>query len=69
MTRASDKQLELDFESECKPNVQALESPDVPASAPIACFATHLRLRRVREEEAKDAKLLEQIASRVRNFK
>ena len=69
MTRAIDKQLELNFEDERKPSACALASPDVQVSASIVCFTTHLRSRRVREEEAKDAHLLERIASRVRHFK
>jgi len=69
MTRVPDKQLELNFEGESKQTAQTLELPSVHVSASIVCFATHLRSRRIREEEAKDAKLLERIASRVRHFK
>lgn len=69
MTRASDEQLELDFNGARKPSEQALSAPSTPASASIICLASHLRSRRAREEEAKDAKLLERIASRVRHFK
>lgn len=69
MTRASDEQLELDFKGERKPSEQTLASPGARASASIVCFTSHLRSRRTREEETKDAKLLEQITSRVQHFK
>lgn len=69
MTRASDEQLELNFEGEQKPSEQALASPSVQVSASIVCFTSHLLSRRAREEESKDAKLLERITSRVQHFK
>lgn len=69
MTRASDEQLELDFEDMHKSPEQALASPPAKVSASIVCFTSHLRLRRAREAEAEDAKLLERITSRVQHFK
>lgn len=69
MTRAFDEQLELDFDSEQKPIDQALVLPVRQVSASIVCFTSHVQNRRARENEAKDAKLLERIASRVRRFK
>ncbi|GAB3192395.1 hypothetical protein GCM10027292_32180 [Hydrogenophaga aquatica] len=69
MTRASDEQLELNFEGERKPSEQTLAAPSAQESASIVCFTSHLRLRRAREEEARDTKLLERITSRVRHFK
>ena len=69
MTRVSDEQLELNFEDEHKPDDQALASSPTPASASIVCFTTHLRLRRTQETVVEDAKLFEQITSRVRHFK
>lgn len=69
MTRAPDEQLELDFEDKHESDGQALASPFVHVPAPIICFTSHLRLRRVREAEAEDAKLLERITSRVQHFK
>lgn len=69
MTRASDEQLELDFEDKPKPSEQALASPSAQVSASIVCFTSHLRLRRAHEANVKDAKLLERITSRVQHFK
>ncbi|MBW8467877.1 MAG: hypothetical protein K0M67_06415 [Thiobacillus sp.] len=69
MTRASDEQLELDFEDKRKPREQALAPPSAQVSASIVCFTSHLRLRRAREVEVEDAKLLERITSRVQHFK
>ncbi len=69
MIRLFDEQLELDFEGELKPMEQVLTTTSAQVSASIVCFSAHLRLRRAREEEAKDAKLLERITSRVQHFK
>ena len=69
MTRASDEQLELDFEDKHRPRERALASPSAQVSASIVCFTSHLRLRRAREAEVEDAKLLERITSRVQHFK
>lgn len=69
MTRAPDEQLELDFEDKQESSAPVLALPSVHVSASIICFTSHLRLRRVRETEVKDAKLLERIASRVQHFK
>lgn len=69
MTRASDEQLELDFEDMNKSPEQPPASPSAQVSASIVCFTSHLRLRRAHEAEVEDAKLLERITSRVQHFK
>jgi len=69
MTRTSDEQLELDFEGELKPSEHVFVVPSARSPATVVCFASHLRSRRVREEEERDAKLLERITSRVQHFK
>lgn len=69
MTRASDEQLELNFEGEKKPSEQLHASSSDQVSASIVCFTSHLLSRRAREEESKDAKLLERITNRVQYFK
>lgn len=69
MTRPSDEQLELDFESAPKLSERPLTAPEVRLPASIFYFSEHQRSRRDREEKAIEAKLLEQIASRVQHFK
>lgn len=69
MTRASDEQLELNFEGERKPSERTLTSHGAQVSASIVCFTSHLRSRRAQKEESKDAELLALITSRVRHFK
>lgn len=69
MTRANNEQMELDFEGELRPIEHAIAPPVAQVSASIVCFTSQLSRRRAREEEAKDAKLLELITSRVRHFK
>lgn len=69
MTRASDEQMELDFENDLESSELAVQASHARFSAPILCFSAHLRLRRRHEDEAKDAKVLERITSRVQHFK
>ena len=69
MTRMRYEQLELDFENDCKPSDPGSTEPRTQLSASVVCFSTHLRLRNARVEDAKDARLLELITSRVKHFK
>ncbi len=69
MTRTSDDQLELAFDGEHESSKQGIMLARVQSSASIVCFGSYLQMRRIRDEEAKDAKLIEQIARRVQRFK
>ncbi|UCU99249.1 hypothetical protein [Acidovorax radicis] len=69
MTRASNEQLEFDFESVVEPSEQELPAQSSQVPALVICFNAYLRSRRVREKEGQDAKLIERITSRVQHFK
>ena len=69
MTRDSEKQLELDFDGEIESSERTIHAQIARASSSVVCFSAHLQSRRVHEEKAKDAKMLERITSRVRHFR
>ena len=69
MNRASDKQLELDFEVEHLPIERTDQPHSLQVSASIVCFTSHLRSRLAREKEADEVKLVERITNRVQHFK
>jgi hypothetical protein len=69
MTRDSEKQLELDFDGEIESSERTFHTPSARVPSSVVCFSAHLQLRRAYEEKAKEAKMLERITSRVRNFR